>query len=111
MAARFITSALLALCCTAHAQDWTVDNGASRLTVDGPDLSRYATSIVGVSECKLDVAFNVRDPAQREAWKKRCYDLYPAEVRQRMYESDTKPVRFNREQVEILIRVERRDRR
>lgn len=106
MGTRFVVSLLaLVLAGAAHAEQWTVDNGASRLTENGPDLTRYSRSIIGVSECKLDVAFNVRDLDKREKFRRKCYDLYDSGIRSQMIDVDSR-ILPSREKVEIKIRVE-----
>ena len=106
MGTQFVVSLLLlALASAAHAEKWTVDNGANRLTADGPDLTRYQVGIMGVSECKLDVAFNVSNPEKRESFRRKCYDLYDARIRDKMIDLDSKVLQ-SREKVEIKIRVE-----
>ena len=106
MGMRFaVASLLLCVACGAHAQKWTVDNGASRLTADGPDLTRYQAGIMGVSECKLDVAFNVSNPEKRESFRRKCYELYDASIREKMIDVDNMVVP-SKQKVEIRIRVE-----
>ncbi len=55
------------------------------------DLSKYPRSIVGVSECKVDVAFNVSDPELRTRLRDQCYQLYPESIREQMREIDRNP--------------------
>ena len=59
-------------------------------------------SMIEVAKCKIKVTSSVKDLKEREIAKKKCYDLYPKNIRQSMYESDINPIRFN----EFLIRVE-----
>lgn len=95
MRAKLFALSLVALCSAASAQNrFTLDTSASRVNSDGPVLSLYAQSMVGVAECKIDASNAAPDAKTRLLWDRKCYDLYEDPVvREQMYRSDTRPER------------------
>lgn len=93
--------------CTAA---WFNSDPATRMTADGPNLAAYgqagASGAEAVSRCKLDVAYAVTEPAKREKFQKKCYDLYRADVREDMRAVDAR-VGTSPSRVDIHINIER----